>query len=276
MAKLKLKKMNGIGNKFLILDLRNNPPISLEYLQRFIPNLSSANNQQTGGCDQFIVLDNSKKADIFMHIFNSDASVVDACGNASRCVGKIISDEKNSKEISIETNAGLLSSEKVSENIISVNMGNARFRWDDIPLSNQMDTLRLPIEIGDLSDPTAVSMGNPHMVFFVDDVDAIDVPKIGAPLEVHPLFPKKANVGFAEILSGNHIKLRVFERGVGETKACGTGACAALVAASRRGLTEKSATVSLPGGDLKIHWLDSGEVVMQGAVEDNGNVEVEI
>lgn len=258
-------KMDGLGNDFVIIDARKNDyPLSTTQAMK----LADRNNKETGGCDQLIVIENSDKADCFMRIINADGSEVDACGNASRCLGWLVGKEKGKDRVKIETKAGLLDAHIVGKRKISVNMGKAKLDWQEIPLAAEKDTLHLGIQEGALKDPVGVSMGNPHAVFFVDNVDKIDLQKVGSKLEHHKLFPQRANIGVAQIISPSEIKLRVFERGAGETLACGTGACAALVAAARRNLTGKKATIHLKGGDLEIEWLDNGEVLMTGSVSE--------
>jgi len=257
--------MDGAGNDFVNIDGREQEiALSVDDVQK----ISARDNQQTGGCDQLIVIENSDKADCFMRIFNADGSEVDACGNASRCVSLLIGKEKGADSVTIETNVGVLNSfPNVENNIATVDMGVAKTNWQDIPLAEEKDTLHLGIEEGELSDPVGVSMGNPHAVFFVDDCEAVDLETLGPKLEHHPLFPKRANIGVAEVAE-DIIKLRVWERGTGETKACGTGACAAVVAATRRGLLESEATVITKGGELFIEIEEDGHVVMSGEVSE--------
>lgn len=260
---IKFWKMDGTGNDFIIIDGRENA-VSLSAEQ--VKKIADRSNKETGGCDQVIIIGNSDNADCFMQIYNADGGEVDACGNATRCVSFLIGKEKNAEKITIETNAGLLGTFPVLEhNMVSVDMGEAKTGWQDIPLSEERDTLHLGIEEEPLSDPVGVSMGNPHAVFFVDDVEKINLKEIGPKLEHHPLFPKRANIGVAEI-DGDAIFLRVWERGVGETKSCGTGACAAVVAAKRRGLLDGEASVITIGGELFISIEDDGHVIMAGLV----------
>ncbi len=265
----KFIKMDGLGNDFVIIDNRKS---RLELSEEQVVELASRDNPQTGGCDQLIIIENSDKADCFMRIFNADGGQVDACGNASRCIGWLVGQELDKDNITIETLAGVLQAEIAGERLVAVNMGKARLDWQEIPLAQEMDTLHLPVEEGGLRDPVGVSMGNPHAVFFVDDTDAVDLSVAGVKIEHHPLFPERVNVGVAQVMppdaSGNAvIKLRVFERGAGETLACGTGACAATVAAIRRKLINgRKATVILKGGELQIEWLENGDVIMTGEV----------
>ncbi len=263
METLSFIKMHGIGNDFVVIDARQ---------QRF--DLSSSQacaiaTRHTGiGCDQLIIIENpgDEHADAFMRIYNTDGSEAEACGNATRCVASLIMIENSSAHCIIETVAGLLDCETAEGGLVSVDMGPANLDWRDIPLSQAIDTLHLGIGSGPLQDPVGVNMGNPHAVFFVDDTQAVDLAVHGPICERHKLFPQRANVGVAQIISQDEIRLRVWERGVGETLACGSGACAAIVAASRRGLTERRATVNLNGGTLLLQWLPDNHVLMTGPV----------
>ncbi|UTW55060.1 diaminopimelate epimerase [Kordiimonas sp. SCSIO 12610] len=252
-------KMHGLGNDFVIFDARENDLNLSDDQVRMI-----ANRKRGVGFDQLILLRNSDQADVFMEIRNADGSRVEACGNATRCVGQIILDEKSLTSISIETDAGLLSA-KTSALGISVNMGPANTEWQAIPLAAKMDTLQVDFTLGALSTPVCVNMGNPHAVFFVDDVNGIDLETLGPQIEHHPLFPERVNVSIASV-NGQEIRQRVWERGVGITEACGTGACAGAVAAIRRNMIEgRKATVLLDGGPLEIEWMGDNSVQMTGS-----------
>lgn len=270
--------MNGTGNDFLIFDARATENADLiGKVVKSIPALSIRSNEQTKGCDQFLILEESLDADVFMRIYNADGSQVDACGNASRAIGWWMTNELAKDTATIKTNADLLIAEQTGEFEVTVDMGEPRIEWQQIPLSHELDTLELPISVDGLQNPAAVSMGNPHMVFFVQNVMKMDIAKIGAPLEYHPFYPEKTNVEFAEIVSHDKIKLRVFERGVGETLACGTGACATLVAAVRRGLTFRKVVIEVKGGILNVEWdEETNHVFLGGLIEVEGNLEVTI
>ncbi len=259
-------KMNGAGNDFVVFDARQQ---KVALASADIETIASRHNDITQGCDQVIAIEKSAKADAFMRIYNADGSEVDACGNASRCVAALLMHEKKVHNITLETLAGILLCESAEHERVTVDMGAPRLEWNEIPLTEAHDTLHLPITLGELTDPTAVSMGNPHMVFFVSDVFAIDLTNLGPKLEHHPLFPKRVNVSIAQVEARDEIVLRVWERGAGETLACGTAACATLVAANRRGLADKKATITLPGGDLDIEWRDDGHIWMTGPVATN-------
>ena len=263
MIDLHFTKMHGLGNDFVVLDARRQ---RLEIGERQARAIA---DRRTGvGCDQLIVVEPAVNAlaDAFMRIRNADGGEVEACGNASRCVAKMIMGEKQSRHAIIETVAGLLDAESADNGMVSVDMGRIRFDWRDIPLSKAMDTKHLDLEAGPLKDPAAVNIGNPHAVFFVDDAEAVPLDIYGPVVERNALFPEFANVEAAQIMSRARIRLRVWERGVGITRACGTGACAALAAASRRGLTDRAAEVVLDGGTLRIEWLKDDHILMTGPV----------
>lgn len=257
-------KMHGAGNDFAVFDARSKP-LSLDSAK-----VKYLCDRHFGiGCDQLVIIEKSAKADAFMRIYNADGGEVDTCGNATRCIGFLLLNETKKPVVTIETKAGVLEA-KAHTKGVTVDMGAPRLGWKDIPLAREVDTLSLPLELGDAKNPVGVSMGNPHAVFFVKNLTAFPAQEIGAKLEHDPLFPKRANIGFAEVISEENLNLRVWERGAGETLACGSGACAALVAAARRGLTGRKASIQLQGGELFIEWLpdaEGGHVLMTGAAE---------
>jgi len=256
-------KMHGLGNDFVVLDARERPlPLVAEAAR------SIADRRQGVGCDQVIVVEKPRAglADAFMRILNADGGEAGACGNATRCVGDLLMRESGRDHVVIETVAGLLDVERRADSRVAVDMGPARLDWRDVPLSGPCDTLHLELALAPLADPAACSMGNPHATFFVADVAAIDLAALGPVLERHKLFPERANIGVAQVVARDRLRLRVWERGAGLTRACGSGACAALVAAARRGLTARRATVALDGGELEIEWLADGNVLMTGPV----------
>lgn len=250
------RKMHGLGNDFVIFDARSRPlHLTTEQVRRI-------SHRQTGiGCDQLIILEPSPRADVFMRIYNADGGEVAACGNASRCVAALLA----SSASMIETQAGLLGAH-IESGIPTVNMGVPKLGWQEIPLAQEMDTLALPVGWDLLGTPVAVNVGNPHVVFFVDNVAKIDLARLGPLIERDPLFPERVNVSIAQIIDRHEIRLRVWERGAGLTLACGTGACATTVAAVRRGLTERRVLVHLPGGVLTIHYHEDGHLLMGGPV----------
>lgn len=252
-------KMHGLGNDFVVLDRRAQP---LPAINR--PVATALSDRHTGiGCDQLILLEPSNSADFRMRIFNSDGSEVEACGNATRAVGLL-----HGAPAIIETKGGMLRSTP-TDGGISVEMGIPNFDWDRIPLGYAMDTLHMPVGWEDLESPVAINVGNPHVIFFVPDTDAVDLARLGPLIEQDPLFPDRVNVNIATVTARNAIRLRVWERGAGLTRACGTGACATAVGAMRRGLIDRKATITLPGGPLLIEWRDDGQIIMTGAATES-------
>ncbi len=253
-------KMHGLGNDFVIFDGR---------MDRF--DLSGdgvryvADRKRGIGCDQVITLWPSDVADAFMRIQNADGSEVAACGNATRCVADLLMQEAGTNAVTIETLAGLLKATREGA-FIRVDMGPPRLDWQAIPLAREMDTTTLDFTFGPLNQPVAVNMGNPHVVFFVDNVDDVPLSEFGPEIEYDPLFPERANVSIVENRGGGELRLRVWERGAGITQACGSAACAAVVAASLRGLVERRARIELDGGVLTLEWDTNDHVLMTGAV----------
>ena len=260
------RKMNGLGNDFVVLDARGQSLALGEDAVRAI-----ADRKEGIGCDQIIALEPSERADVFMRIWNSDGGEVGACGNAARCVAALVAAEQGRREVSIETEAGVLGAAVNGDGSVTIDMGAPRFAWNEIPLSEPFhDTRRIELQIGPidaplLHTPSVVNVGNPHCLFFVDDVEAHDLARFGRMLENHPLFPERANISLVQVLGPDAIKVRTWERGAGLTRACGTAACAAAVASARRNLTGRKVKASLPGGDLLIEWRESdGHVLMTG------------
>jgi diaminopimelate epimerase len=262
------RKMNGLGNAFLVVDARTRP---VQLSSHAIMMLGQPN---AIGFDQMITIERSKRgADAFMRIHNRDGGEVDACGNATRCVGWLLMNETGRDGATIETNAGLLRAFDTGKpESITVDMGEPRFQWNEIPLAEEFrDTRAIELQIGPidapiLHSPSVVSMGNPHAIFWVDDVDQYDLGRFGPLLENHPIFPERANISLAHVTSPRTIKVRTWERGVGLTLACGTAACAAAVAAMRKKLTERNVVVTVPGGPLSVEWRDDNHVLMTGPV----------
>jgi diaminopimelate epimerase len=256
-------KMNGLGNDFVVVDARSQPFAPTHAQVRAI-----ADRAQGIGCDQLVVIEPAEDADARVRFWNADGDEVSACGNGTRCVGWLLMDADSRNEAVIETRAGRLIARRAGERRVSVDMGAPGLGWRDIPLAEPHETRGLPVKLYDdptlAESPGCVSMGNPHVVFFVPDIAAAPVGLAGAAIEHHPLFPEGVNVGFAQIKARDLIRLRVWERGAGLTRACGTGACAALVAAVRRELTGRAATLELDGGDLFIEWDAAGHVIMTG------------
>ena len=256
------RKMNGLGNDFVVLDSRKFNLKLSEAAARAIA------DRKTGiGCDQLIVLEPSAKADLTMRIFNNEGGEVESCGNASRCIADLLFAETGKELVTIDTKGGFLSCRKAEGGLVTVDMGSPRFGWQEIPLSQAVaDTARVPLAHAGLATPSCVNVGNPHAIFWVKDAKAFDLAVIGPQLEHHPMFPQRANISLAEVKSPDHIVLSVWERGAGITRACGTAACAAGVAAARIGHTQRKTRISLPGGDLFIEWTPDNRILMTGAV----------
>jgi diaminopimelate epimerase len=259
-------KMNGLGNDFVVLDLREH-----HVVLRADQVAAIADRTHGVGCDQVIALEPSTRADVFMRIWNADGGEVGACGNAARCVAALVAEESGSPKVSIDTESAALAATVNDDGSVTVDMGAPRLDWHEIPLAKPVATTEIAFGARDdpaLHSPAAVNMGNPHCVFFVEDIDAHDLARLGPVLEHDPLFPERANISLAQVAGPAQLRVRTWERGAGLTKACGTAACAALVAAVRRGLTKRKATVKLPGGDLVIEWREGdGHVLMTGPWE---------
>ncbi|MBV9859773.1 MAG: diaminopimelate epimerase [Alphaproteobacteria bacterium] len=255
------RKMHGLGNDFVVLDLRP------ETVRIAASEARAIADRRTGiGCDQVILLEPARnpKAQLFMRIRNPDGSEAEACGNATRCVAQLVAAETGDRRVRIETVAGLLEAETAPDGNVSVDMGPALTEWEQIPLARAMDTIAVDLSLGPLATPVCTNLGNPHATFFVEDADAIDLGELGPRLERDELFPNRANIGVAAVADRGSLRLRVWERGAGITPACGSGACAALVAAHRRGVADRHARVVLDGGALDVLWREDGHVVMTG------------
>lgn len=263
------RKMNGLGNDFIIVDARTGP------LGLMPPDIARIANRETGiGCDQFIaLLPGRDGADVFMRIFNPDGTEAGACGNATRCVADILARETGKRDVIVETAAGRLPSHINDDGSVSVDMGAPRLEWQQIPLAEEFrDTRAIELQIGPidapvLHSPAVANMGNPHAVFFTDDIDTHDLAAIGPFLENHPVFPERANISIAQVTGPDTIRVRVWERSAGLTLACGSAACAVAVSAARKRLTGREVTVELPGGPLRIEWRERDDhVIMTGPV----------
>jgi diaminopimelate epimerase len=256
------RKMHGLGNDFVVLDGRGR---DLGLTPRHAAAI--ADRHRGIGCDQVIVLEPPPPgADVFMRIRNPDGSEAGACGNATRCIASLVAAEAGRDRVIVRTIAGDLPVERLAGGLWRADMGPARLGWQEVPLARAADTLHLPLALGAVADPAACSMGNPHATFFVADLDRIPVAELGPALERDPIFPDRANIGFAQILAPDRIRLVMWERGAGMTLACGSGACATIVNAHRRGLTGRRATIAMPGGDLLMEWREDGHVLMTGPV----------
>jgi diaminopimelate epimerase len=268
LGRREFRKMNGLGNDFVVFDARMRPLVISDEQARAI-----ADRKSGIGCDQLIVIAPSKTADVQMRIWNSAGFEVESCGNASRCIADILFAEKDVSIATIDTLGGFLVCEKGANGMVTVDMGAPRFGWRDIPLSEPFaDTRHIELQLGPIDaplihSPSVVNVGNPHCIFWVKDLDVVDLAKAGPMLEHHPLFPERANITLARVDAKDHITIKVWERGAGLTRACGTAACATIAAAARIKLTGREATVTLPGGDLAMVWRQSDDhILMTGPV----------
>lgn len=273
MAALPFLKMHGLGNDFVVIDLRDRPVALTLPQRRWI-----ADRRRGIGCDQLILLEPPRQrvADVFMRIHNPDGGEAGACGNATRCIAAKVMAEKATRHVIVETVSGLLDADAMDGGRIAVDMGPVLLDWREIPVSEACDTLRLPVSLGPLADPVGVNVGNPHAVFFVPDAERVDLASLGPGLERHRLFPERANIEVAHVISAQRIRMRVWERGAGITQACGSGACATVVAAARRKLTGRSAAVVLDGGELLVEWLPDNHVRMTGDWAESFRGEIDI
>jgi len=270
-------KMHGLGNDFAIFDARTFPLPLDEAGARAV-----ADRRRGIGCDQVIVMERSKSANAFMRIFNADGSEVESCGNAARCVAFLLMAEAETDQVKIDTTGGPLLCRSADDGRVTVDMGAPRLDWREIPMAQAVDTASYALDVPGfkdraLAEAAAVSVGNPHCVLFVEDAEHAPVAALGAAIEHHPWFPLRTNVEFVERRGPRQLRMRVWERGAGITRACGTGACAAAVAANLRGLTERKVTVVLDGGELEIDWRESDDhVLMTGPVGFSFGGEVNI
>ena len=256
-------KMHGCGNDFVVIDARAAAVTLNEGA------LSAIADRRRGvGCDQIVIVEPARNgaADVYFRFHNADGSAAGACGNGTRCVAAALMTETGTDRIAIETVAGLLAATLRPDGLVAVDMGPAMLDWRDIPLAEEMDTLHLDVTVGPLGDPVAVGMGNPHCVFFVADAEAVELDELGPRIENHALFPERTNVEVAMVLAPDRIRLRVWERGAGLTQACGSGACAVLVASHRRDLTGRAAEIEVDGGVLGVEWRDDNHVILTGPV----------
>jgi diaminopimelate epimerase len=276
-ATLPFRKMNGLGNEIVVVDLRGRKEAIDPALARAVA------GRPQSRFDQMMVLHDARSAgtEAYVRIWNADGSEAEACGNGMRCVGWVVAGATGRKALRFETAAGILDVAVADIEHITVDMGLPRFGWKDIPLSEPFhDTRAIELQIGPIDEPilhspSVVNMGNPHAVFWVGDVNAYDLARFGPMLENHPIFPERANISLAHVASPAAITVRTWERGAGLTRACGSAACAAVVCAARKGLTGRTATVTLPGGPLLVEWRGDGRVWMTGpvAIEHEGVLE---
>ena len=262
------RKMNGLGNDFVVLDARARPIAVTESSAKAI------SDRKTGiGCDQLIVLEKSADFDVRMRIWNAEGGEVQSCGNASRCIADLLFNETAKNTATISTKGGLLMAYKAGDKMVTIDQGVPKFGWKDIPLSEPFaDTRHIELQYGPIDhplihSPSVVNVGNPHCIFWVEDLDVVDLSRAGPMLENHPLFPERANISFAKVIARDHIILRVWERGAGLTKACGTAACATMAAGHRIKIIDDKCRITLPGGDLLMAVRESdGHIMMTGPV----------
>ncbi|MEM9902247.1 MAG: diaminopimelate epimerase [Pseudomonadota bacterium] len=246
---LPFRKMHGLGNDFVVIDARAQPVALPSDLIRAL-----GDRNRGVGFDQLALIERDAEATARLTFYNPDGSRSGACGNATRCIARMIIEETGQTDLTLRTDRGLLPCEDAGHGLTRVNMGRPQTAWHEVPLAREMSTLRLPIP----GDPIATGMGNPHCTFFVEDAEAVDLPSFGAAHETHPLFPERTNVEIAQVLSPTELRLRIWERGTGVTLASGSCSCAAAVAAARRDLTERRVAVRVDGGTLEIDWSEDG------------------
>ena len=272
MQKIEFIKMHGLGNDFVIIDRRN---INIIINKHIIDKIS---NRKTGaGCDQVITIEKntSTNYDASIKIFNPNGDSAEACGNGTRCVAKLLFEEKNTNSLKLESLAGILEVKKINNNIISVNLGKVSYNWKDIPLARNVDTLNMPIQFENFKSGVAVNVGNPHIVFFGKDINLFDLNNFGPKIENHELFPNKTNVEIVEVINRNSIKMKVWERGAGITLACGSGACAAVYASTLKRMTDNNVEVKLAKGSLQIK-IQNDEAILMGPAEESFRGYIEI
>ena len=272
---IKAFKMDGLGNDFVIIDQRTNE-------QKFNKDqIIKICDRSFIGCDQLILIKKDKDKNLILEFYNSDGSISGACGNGTRCVADLLSKENNQKEITVHTSSGVLKSKILENNVVETEIGIPKTNWNEIPLDKEIDTKNLKIEISDKNKKkhiggTAVNVGNPHVVFFVNDIGNFDLKNIGPEIENYDLFPEKCNVTLAKVINNNLIKVKVWERGAGLTKACGTAACATAVAANLLSLTDKTVDIEFELGKLTISIDAKNSIHMKGPVSNIKDIEIKL
>ena len=272
---IKAFKMDGLGNDFVIIDNRQRiTELSKEQIVKIC-------DRNFIGCDQLILIENDNNADAQLKFFNSDGGESGACGNGTRCVADLISKEKNKKTITLTTQSGNLKSVILGNNLVTTEIGGAKTKWNEIPLSEELNTLNLNIKIDDIKNNehyggTAINVGNPHVIFFVDEIESFDIKKIGPQIENHKIFPEKCNVTIAKVIDKNLIKVKVWERGAGLTKACGTAACATAFAGKLKNLTENNTDIEFVNGKLSIFIDEKNSIHMKGPVSDIKEISIKL
>ena len=275
MNKLDAYKMDGLGNDFIIFDKRKK---SISLTKDQIIKISDRGNI---GCDQVIFIDNDKSSNAYLTFYNSDGGEIAACGNGSRCAAYLLMKENNNKKISLRTKVGILQAELDDKNLVRINMGQPNFKWGEIPLSKKMDNKNLKIKINsadgkEIEGGFSLSVGNPHIIFFVEDFNKFNLKEIGPKIENHNYFPEKCNVTLASIKNKKHVKVKVWERGAGLTKACGTAACATAVSGAVLKLNERYVDIEFPEGLLNIDWSTDNNIYMTGKISEVKKITVSI
>jgi diaminopimelate epimerase len=275
MNKLDAYKMDGLGNDFIIFDKREK---SFSLTKDQVIQIADRNHI---GCDQVILIDNDESNNVCLNFYNSDGGEIAACGNGSRCVAYLLMNENKTKKISLKTKAGVLFAELEDNNLIRINIGKPNFDWKKIPLNNEMDNKNLKIKLKnkngqEIEGGFSLNVGNPHVIFFVKNYNEYDLKKIGPSIENHNFFPEKCNVTLASIVNKKHIKIKVWERGAGLTKACGTAACATVVASSVLKLTDRTANIEFEEGLLNIEWNFDNNIYMKGKVSEIKKIKINI
>ena len=272
---IKAFKMDGLGNDFVIIDQRTN----VQKLNK--DQIIKICDRNFIGCDQLILIKKDKDKNLILEFYNSDGSISGACGNGTRCVADLLSKESNQKEITVHTSSGVLKSKILENNVVETEIGIPKTNWNEIPLAKEIDTKNLKIEISDKNKKkhiggTAVNVGNPHVVFFVNDIGNFDLKSIGPEIENYDLFPEKCNVTLAKVINNNLIKVKVWERGAGLTKACGTAACATAVAGNLLNLTDKAVDIEFELGKLTISIDAKNSIHMKGPVSNIKDIEIKL
>jgi len=275
MNKLDAYKMDGLGNDFIIFDKRKK---SISLTENQIIEISSRSNI---GCDQVIFINKDETSDAYLTFYNSDGGKISACGNGSRCVAYFLMKENNNKKISLRTKVGILQAELNDKNLVNINMGQPSFEWNKIPLLKKMDSQNLKIKINSIDGKEVIggfslSIGNPHVIFFIEDLNQFNLKEIGPKIENHSYFPEKCNITLANIRNRKHVKVKVWERGVGLTKACGTAACATVVSGAVLKLNERCVDIEFPEGLLNINWKKDNNIYMTGKVSEVKKITVNI
>ena len=272
---IKAFKMDGLGNDFVIIDNRQKvTELSKEQIIKIC-------DRNFVGCDQLILIEKDENTDAYLKFFNSDGGESGACGNGTRCVADLISKEKKDKTVILSTLSGNLKSEILENNIVTTEIGKAKTKWNDIPLSNELNTKNLNIKIKDTNNKeysggTAINVGNPHVIFFVDNIEDFNIVKIGPEIENQKIFPEKCNVTIAKVIKRNLIKVKVWERGAGLTKACGTAACAAAFAGKLNNLTDNNIDIEFETGKLSIFIDETNSIHMKGPVSNIEKISIKL